>query len=83
MKNIQAWVTGAIGSVGAAVGLQNVNDVLNIILIVLSIANLLWLMASKIIDHIKHKEYEKVGDDISKAIDDLEELKDKNNKEHK
>ena len=78
MKNIQAWITGVIGSVGAAVGLQNVNDVLNIILIILSIANLLWLLASRIIKHIKDKEYEKVNEDLTQAIHDIEELKDKN-----
>lgn len=54
---------------------ENINSVLGIILMVLSICNILWTAGYKIYTYIKNKQYDKVSKEIEDAIDKIKDIK--------
>lgn len=73
MKN----VSDITSYVTCAYGLANVKEVLGIIILILSIANILFNMAIRIYSHIKNKKYKEVSNDLQDAIDAIKDLEDK------
>lgn len=73
MKN----VSDITSYVTCAYGLANVKEVLGIIILVLSIANILFNMSIRIYNHIKNKKYKEVSNDLQDAIDAIKDLEDK------
>lgn len=59
--------------------LSNIQDILSIVILVLSIANILFNMIMRIYHHIKNKEYDKIPVEIDNTTKELENLKSKEN----
>lgn len=65
----------------ASYGLANIQTVLGIILLVLSIISILFKCGLSIYNHIKNKELDKITEDLDAAAAELEKLKElENNK---
>lgn len=58
---------------------ENIDTILGIILMVLSIVNILWTTGYKIYNHIKEKNYGKVSEEIQDAIDKIKDIKEDEN----
>lgn len=58
---------------------ENIDTILGIILMVLSIVNILWTTGYKIYNHIKEKNYDKVSEEIQAAIDKIKDIKEDKN----
>lgn len=71
-NNVVSVITGGIG-------IAMIQDVLGVIILVLSITNILINLGFKIYDSIKKKKYKKITKDIDDTITTLEELEDKTN----
>lgn len=69
-NNIVSVITGGLG-------IAMIQDVLGVIILVLSIANILINLGFKIYDKIKKKKYKEITKDIDDTITTLEELEDK------
>lgn len=61
--------------VGITYGAINVQEVLGIIVLILSILSILWKAAVKIYTLIKNKKYNEVDETINDTINDLNDLK--------
>lgn len=61
--------------------LANIQDVLSIIILILSIGNILYNLGYRIYNRIKSKEFDKIDDDIDNSIDELNDLKKKESDE--
>lgn len=55
--------------------IANIQDILSIIILVLSIINILWTMCFRIYTHIKEKRYEQISQEIENAKEELNNLK--------
>lgn len=71
----QDAVTSLISIFGISVSVQDVKEIISIILLVLSIANILWVLGSRIYTHVKNKEYNKIPDEVDDATKKLHDLK--------
>ena len=62
-----------------AYGLANIQTILGIILLILSILSILFKCGLSIYTHIKNKKYEEIVNDLDKAKEEIEKLKDGDN----
>lgn len=67
--------TSILSSAGIGFSVQDLNQIINMVLLILSVVNILIILFFRIKDHIKNKEYDKIPNDISQAQKDLENLK--------
>lgn len=67
--------SSVLGTLGITLSVQDLTQVVNLILLILSVINILWVLASKVYKHIEKKEYDKVSDDINDAIQDIKDIK--------
>ena len=58
---------------------ENIDTILGIILMALSIVNILWTTGYKIYNHIKEKNYDKVSEEFQDAIDKIKDIKEDKN----
>ena len=77
-KTLQA-IDYSVDISSGAYGLANIQTILGIILLVLSICSILFKMGLSIYTHIKNKQYKEVIDDLDKAKEEIEKLKDGGN----
>lgn len=77
-KSIQA-IDYSVDVASGTYGLANIQTILGIVLLVLSICSILFKMGFSIYTHIKNKEYKEIQDDLDKAKEELEKLKDGDN----
>lgn len=75
IQGIDYSVDVASGSYGIA----NIQTILGIILLVLSICSILFKMGLSIYTHIKNKQYKEIAEDLDKAKEEIEKLKDGDN----
>lgn len=61
--------------VGITYGAINVQEVLGIIVLILSILSILWKAGVKIYTLIKNKKYNEINETINETINDLNDLK--------
>ena len=66
-----------IDVVSLTVALADVYSILSICLLVLSIISILWRAGYAIYTHIKNKQYDKVGEELDKAVKDINDKLDK------
>lgn len=77
MKKYNDIITSALGTIGITVSVQDLNQIVNLVLLVLSIINILYMLTIRIIERVKSKDYKNVSKDIEEAKNDLEKLKKK------
>ena len=65
----------ALNIVGITYGAINVQEVLGIIVLILSILSILWKAGVKIYTLIKNKKYNEIDETINDTINDLNDLK--------
>lgn len=63
-----------LNTVSIIISVQDLNDIINLILLIVSLIAILWRAGYGIYKHIKEKDYDKVNDELSKAKDDIEKL---------
>lgn len=73
-------ISRIIDGVGLIFGIANIQEILGIIVLVLTIFNILSTYIIKIVSRIKNKEYDKIGNDTQEAIDELNKIKEKEGK---
>lgn len=64
-----------IDGLGLCYGLANIQEVLGIIVMALTVFNILSAYIFKLIDKIKRKKYEEISEDTKNAIEELERLR--------
>lgn len=77
-KSIQA-IDYSVDVASGSYGIANIQSVLGIILLVLSICSILFKMVFSIYTHIKNKQYKEIIEDLDKAKEEIEKLKDGDN----
>lgn len=70
-ENISTALSVGTGTYAIA----NINDILSVIILILSIINILWNMGCRIYKHIKEKRYEAISQEIENAKEELNDLK--------
>lgn len=73
-------VSNGISIFTGTIALANIQEILSIIILVLSIANILFNASIKIYSKIKNKKYDEIPNDINEASEELEKLKKKEGK---
>lgn len=71
-NNVISILTGSVG-------IAMIHDILGIIILILSIANILFNLGMRIYKKIKEKKYNEIDDEINNAVENLEKLEDKTN----
>lgn len=73
-----------LGTLGITLSVQDLTQIVNLVLLILSVVNVLWVLFNRVREHIKNKQYQELQNDISNAIDEIknskEEYKDGKNR---
>ena len=75
MFNKYETISNSTSVVTSTIAIANFHEILSIVILVLSIANILFNMCYRIYNHIKNKNVEKISEDITDAQNQLENLK--------
>lgn len=75
MNNPRDFISTSLSVVTGTYALSNIQDMLSIIILILSIANILYNLGYKIYNHIKNKRFDMIDDDIENAKNELTDLK--------
>jgi F0F1-type ATP synthase membrane subunit b/b' len=75
-KVLDACETG-LNVVGVAIGVSDIESVLNVILLIVSIAAILFRAGYAIYQHAKEKNYSKIAEELESAKKQLEQLQPK------
>lgn len=75
MEKLKNIIDYGLPSISLSWALIDIENVLSIILLILSLLNLLYKMIRDIYFAIKNKKYKDVGDVIENTIEDIEKLK--------
>lgn len=76
-------IENAFNFLGIFYGINNIEQLLGIILLILNICLILFKTIYKIILKIKNKQYNDIEKDIENAIDEIEKLKGEENASNK
>lgn len=69
-----------LNACGVIIGVSNLEDILNIILLIVSICAILFRGIYAVYSHIKTKEYDKIAHDLDDTKEELEQLNHKEDK---
>lgn len=69
-------INDIISCITGLIGLSMINDILGIIILILSIANILFNLTMRIYSNIKNKKYGQISEDLQNAIEEIEKIKD-------
>lgn len=75
--NSQDVITYGLSALGVVFSIQNINDILNLILLIVSIVNIFIVFGLRIYDAIKNKNIKEVDEATKEVIDKINDLKDK------
>lgn len=73
-ENLNNTLSNTLSVITASWGISNIQDILGIIVLILSIMNILWNMIYKIYNNIKSKNYTEIDDNIKNAIDEINNI---------
>ena len=73
-EHLNNTVSNTLSVITASWGISNIQDILGIIVLILSIMNILWNMIYKIYNNIKSKNYTEIDDNIKNAIDEINNI---------
>ena len=82
MKKFMDIAEPLLNGMGILVGVSDIENILNIVLLCVSIFAILWRAGYTIYHHIKEKKFDKIGDEIDKAKDEIENLMPKEDNKH-
>ena len=68
-------ISDSASLITGAYALVNIQEILSIVILVLSIINILFNMVMRIYHHFKDKKYDEISNDISTTIQELEKIK--------
>lgn len=74
MKKFMDIAEPLLNGMGILIGVSDIENILNIVLLCVSIFAILWRAGYTIYQHIKEKKFDKIGDEIDKAKDEIENL---------
>ena len=75
-------ISNGISILTGSFALANIQEILSIIILVISILNILVNMSIKIYNKIKTNKYDEIPNDINEASEQLENLQKKEGKKH-
>lgn len=81
MKRLLDIAETGLNTMGVLIGVSDIENVLNLVLLIVSILAILWRAGYAIYQHVRNKRLDKIGDEIDKAKDEIEKLMPK--EEHK
>lgn len=81
MKRLLDIAETGLNTMGVLIGMSDIENVLNLVLLIVSILAILWRAGYAIYQHVRNKRLDKIGDELEKAKDDIEKLMPK--EEHK
>ena len=67
-----------LGAVGITLSVQDLTQIVNLVLLILSVINILWVLFIRIKEHIKNKNYNEITNDINNAIEEINKAKEEN-----
>ena len=76
--NKQEITSSFLGAMGLTLSVQDLTQIVNLILLVLSVINILWVLFNRVREHIKNKQYEEIHNDINDAIEEINKAKEEN-----
>ena len=82
MKKFMDIAEPLLNGMGILVGVSDIENILNIVLLCVSIFAILWRAGYTIYQHIKEKKFDKISDDINNAKDEIENLMPKEDNKH-
>ena len=82
MKKFMDIAEPLLNGMGILIGVSDIENILNIVLLCVSIFAILWRAGYTIYQHIKEKKFDKIGDEIDKAKDEIENLMPKEDNKH-
>ena len=74
MKRVLDVCETGLNIVGVAIGVSDIESVLNVILLVVSILAILFRAGYAIYQHVKEKNYSKIAEELESAKKQLEQL---------
>ena len=74
MKKFMDIAEPLLNGMGILIGASDIENILNIVLLCVSIFAILWRAGYTIYHHIKEKKFDKIDDEIDKAKKELENL---------
>lgn len=74
MKKVLDIAETGLNTVGVLIGVSDIENVLNLVLLIVSILAILWRAGYAIYQHVRNKRLDKIGNEIDKAKDDIEKL---------
>lgn len=77
-KNINEFLTDVLNSLGIVFSVQDLNQIINLILLVLSVASIIIRGIFKIYGYIKNKKYNEIPNEIDNISSQIEKIKNKN-----
>ena len=77
MKRVLDVCETGLNIVGVAIGVSDIESVLNVILLVVSILAILFRAGYAIYQHVKEKNYSKIAEELESAKKQLEQLQPK------
>ena len=75
-------VSAGVSIFTGSFALVNIEQILSIIILVISLANILINVILKIYNHIKNKQYDEIPNDINEASEQIENLQKKEGNKH-
>lgn len=81
MKDKIETLTNVLIPIGAYLGITQIESILGIIILSFQILLILYKGIYSIVMKVKNKNYKEIGNDISKTIEELEDLKGGNDNE--
>lgn len=67
-----------LGTLGITLSVQDLTQIVNLVLLILSVINVLWVLFNRVREHIKNKQYQEIQNDISDAIEEINKAKEEN-----
>ena len=63
-----------LSAVGVAWSIQDLQNIVSLILLIISLINILWKTGYNIYTKIKNNKVDEIGEDISKCKDEIQQL---------
>ena len=80
MNKTQEIVSTSVSVATGGYAICNIQDILSVAILILSIINILWTLCVRVISLVKDKKYSDIGKELTNSANELENLKNKGEK---